>query len=418
MKYFEKGFGLIIEPPKPEDARYGAIFRGTAKPFNWIPFLPIGEAQLNSQFCTNFSYTNCLETLANYEQFKHGTIQFNLSDRWSVVKSGTTKQGNSPQKVANAGNNHGNVLENDCPFKEEWLKDQDSYWNQIQDLSQVNPMQIYPGPNWSLVNTNIESLKSALAQSPLNIGVMVGETWFNDVVERPAQQYGGHAVELAWIDDKYMYIFDSAPPFIKKLSLDYSVLVAVSFAKLPPNWRELNLKTEKLSLMAKLLNFLKQLLLLDREYIKTINEKSMPESTQKPTQSTQITEKTKAFASAIEKQEGFFLNSHSFRNNNSGNLKYSAYIQSLGAKGKDEQGFAQFETYEKGFDALCQFLIDAAAGLLIPYRRGKEKPSSFTLYDFFKIYAPAEDSNHPKQYAEAVAKRLGVIPTTFIKDVV
>jgi len=267
MNQFSFGYGLKLEKPKLSDAKFGAIFKQVLPPKDWRPFAPHGEAQLNSQFCVNFSYCNCVETMANYQKFEHQLEEFNLSDRWSAVKSGT-KDGNTPQKVANAGNNFGNVLEEDCPWGQFWLENPGTYWDEIQDLSQVKPHQIYEGPNWSLVDTDIQNLKNALAYSPLQIGVIVGETWNDDVIKRPLQQFGGHAVELLWIDSQYMWIYDSYPPFLKKLTLDYSVLVAVSFAKLPDNWMELNMiEPKEITLRKRLIDALKNLVSLYQQLI-------------------------------------------------------------------------------------------------------------------------------------------------------
>lgn len=274
---FTHGYGLQIQPFNPKDARFGKIFpkfKGIAK--NWIPFAPVKrENQSNSQFCTNFSFTNCLETLSNYQKFLDGTEQYNFSDRWSVVKAKTSPvNGNNLQNVCYAGLKEGNVLEEDCPWENDWLNQALTFWNEIQDLSKVNPKQIYTGPNYSLVGTSIDELKTALALSPLQIGIMVGETYFDEIITKPKQQYGGHAVELLWIDDKYKYIFDSSEPFFKKLALDYPILVAISFAQLPPNWEELNmqdipkLKNQLIEKIKLVINLIKKLIFMKQEEIK------------------------------------------------------------------------------------------------------------------------------------------------------
>ncbi len=289
-EFKKRGFGLILQEPRKADAVFGKIFpkfKGIAK--NWIPFAPVKrESQFNSQFCTNFSYTNCIETMTNRMMFENGLEQYNFSDRWNAVKSGTNPAtGNTLQNVCYAGLKEGNILEEECPWENGWLNSALTFWNEISDLSKVNPKQIYLGPNYSLVGTSIDELKTALALSPLQIGIIVGETYSDEIITKPKQQYGGHAVELLWIDDKYKYIFDTSEPFIKKLALDYPILVAMSFAPLPLNWEELNKKDipiiqKKIIELAKqVINYLSQAINL------LLREKTMPKSTQempKPTQ--------------------------------------------------------------------------------------------------------------------------------------
>lgn len=137
--------------------------------------------------------------------------------------------------------------------------------------------------------------------------------------------------------------------------------------------------------------------------------------------------KVRQLALAIQQYEGWVppnaeypLGSRSYRNNNPGNLRYTSYTASLGAVRMDDKNFCVFQTYEAGFDALCQFLQDAANGLLRPYRifpSGAKRPP-LTLIDFFGVYAPSWDKNEPNAYALFVANRLKVDPTTLVKDLV
>jgi hypothetical protein len=113
----------------------------------------------------------------------------------------------------------------------------------------------------------------------------------------------------------------------------------------------------------------------------------------------------KKWAIAIQKQEGGKPTDLNIRNNNPGNLKYTAYTASLGAKvakrATDGGYFCYFDTYGKGFDALCQFLTDAANNKLAPFH----DPATRTLYGFTQKYANPPKS-HP--YAQNVATELGV----------
>lgn len=112
------------------------------------------------------------------------------------------------------------------------------------------------------------------------------------------------------------------------------------------------------------------------------------------------------WASAIKQFEGWFKGSRSERNNNPGNLKFA------GQKGATlgMNGFAKFDQYESGWAALLLQLQIAATGKSKVYR------ADMSLLDFFKIYAPSSDDNHPETYAEFVARMIGVPVTTKIRE--
>ncbi len=126
------------------------------------------------------------------------------------------------------------------------------------------------------------------------------------------------------------------------------------------------------------------------------------------------TKRTIRWAEGIKKHEGWYVGSRSYRNNNPGNFRYpqgSTYIKSLGAIGRDKDGFAIFKNQDAGWNALLQFLRDAKANKLISYRAYAKKmarPGSIcTISDFFHVYAPSSDDNNPIAYAKAVVSHIG-----------
>lgn len=119
----------------------------------------------------------------------------------------------------------------------------------------------------------------------------------------------------------------------------------------------------------------------------------------------------KDFALAIQKHEGWYDGSRSFRNNNPGNLVYNSYTIDLGASRVEDKGrFAYFDTYEQGLNALMQHITYAATDELRSYH------AEMTLLEFFSKYAPSADGNNPKNYATDVANQLGVTIDFKIKD--
>jgi hypothetical protein len=116
------------------------------------------------------------------------------------------------------------------------------------------------------------------------------------------------------------------------------------------------------------------------------------------------------WALAIQRHEGYFPGSASYRNNNPGNFRCSSLIMGeLGAT-SCVNNLAVFPTYKKGLDALKQFLIYACTNQLRAYR------GDMTLLEFYEVYAPRADKNNPNNYAGAIAQELGVSIYTQIKS--
>ncbi len=87
-----------------------------------------------------------------------------------------------------------------------------------------------------------------------------------------------------------------------------------------------------------------------------------------------------------------------YKNNNPGNLR--------SVKGP----FLKFKTYNEGWLALKDYVTRACTG------KHKAYKPTFTIAQFFGVYAPSEDHNDPKVYANYVAKRIGKPVTMQIKD--
>lgn len=117
------------------------------------------------------------------------------------------------------------------------------------------------------------------------------------------------------------------------------------------------------------------------------------------------------WAAAIQRFEGWAPNSLSYRNNNPGNIKASREAW-VGQVTVDDRGFVVFDNYEHGLRALKISLSNAASGKSSVY-----SPSD-SLYDFFGKYAPDEDQNDSRRYAQFVAESIGVSPETQISKLV
>ena len=97
-----------------------------------------------------------------------------------------------------------------------------------------------------------------------------------------------------------------------------------------------------------------------------------------------------------------------FRNKNPGNCRYfvGGYLKKYGVVAKDKDGFAIFETYELGWAYLCNMLKAWAGG----------SRANWTILRLMQSYAPKEDDNDPKAYADYITKHLGLSSETLLKD--
>lgn len=106
-------------------------------------------------------------------------------------------------------------------------------------------------------------------------------------------------------------------------------------------------------------------------------------------------------ALAIRKHEGWTPGSRSWRQNNPGNLRWSAYQKDT----KDD--FAVFNDENEGmvgllFDLYCKCSGRTRTGL---------GPDS-TLEKLIYVWAPPADNNNSAAYVKAVSDRIGVRPDT------
>ena len=108
------------------------------------------------------------------------------------------------------------------------------------------------------------------------------------------------------------------------------------------------------------------------------------------------------FCDAITQMEGA-----NPANNNPGNCRCSpvGYLPMYGHVTCNPHNFAVFPTL-----ALGRLYLENMV-----HFKAHNHPT-WTIYDFFAVYAPSSDQNDPKHYAEFVAKHCGVIPSTQLKD--
>ena len=401
--------GVVLIEPQPEDARYEQVFGAEIpQPIpDWSQFLPPFENQYNSTFCVSFSRLNIAETVA-----KKDNLVLNLSDRHLAVLSGTTLNGNDLNSVSEAFRKLGVVKDEVFPFSSDMLMDEKSYWTQIFNTSSIPEESVrYFGGSHSWI-TGKDNMKSALAYTPCQLAIGVDDHYEQGgVIPVCLQPLAYHCVELYGFDqdDNYL-IFDSVNGAVKILDKDYKIAQAKSFRDLPEDWKNAKTPVQSVNWLVDLLRRIASL------FSPAIpQQKKAIEILQEVVNEVKVfSNMIQKFALAIEEFEDYVLpggkfrngqiapnGSLSFINKNPGNLKYTHLTQSYGSVhyygsiGHDSKNFCIFPDYQTGFNALQQFITDAASDKLAAYH-------SCTIQSFFVSYSG--DQNEAKY----VAKSLGL----------
>lgn len=387
--------GLIITPPKEQDFVFGSNFSLSGRfkgeilqtDSNWGKYLPVDEPQspfYETNACVSFGTDNALEILAKRVFDKH----FDFSDRFVAKGSGTNPHaGNDPRTVAEW------IRKNWACFESEWPASvaqtlEEFYSEPTKTVTLLaNARKAEWEFGYEYVPANKAKIREALKYSPLGVSV---PAWFldGDRYYRPSGQTDSHWTVCYGITDKdELLILDTYSPYLKTMRADFMPLVVMKY--------HLKRQVANESFWVKFLTWI-------HSWIFTQPTNPTPPPLTEPKK-----ELITPFASAIQKMEGWYVGSRSYRNNNPGNLKY---VRQPTANGFDKDGFAVFPDFSTGFECLRQMLINACSGKSQVYSPEDD------LYDFFGKYAPANDGNEPIQYAKQVAEAIGVSPETKLKD--
>lgn len=197
----------------------------------WKAYLPPDELQnrngLETYNCTNYGTLNCWETLAK----RVFGVDFNWSERYTGVGTGTTQGGNYPHKVAE-------IIRTEIGLIDEALLPFSADINEWEEYYSPNPMtqtfltkgkaflrKYKLGHDWVFVNGTMEEkqakIKEALEYSPVGVSVLAwkerkGKMWKN------VGEQDSHWVELYdYEEGKCWYVFDHYDNTHKVLEWNY-----------------------------------------------------------------------------------------------------------------------------------------------------------------------------------------------------
>lgn len=227
---------FIYPDIKPEHYRLGATTQGVPlRPDgDWRDYVPSEELQNRRGIESAACYTEGQQhTIATVEEEKFGEIDNNYSARFNALLSGGTETGGDPLRAADSIRNDGLVPDTMMPFGED-IKS----WSDFHSWKGVNPAivklagQQYRGrkkltneivfERHESVQDKYAKAKNALMYSPLPVSV-VGWYEKDGIYFKPPGTNDNHLVELLHIDSSNNpYIFDTYPPFLKKLDANYN----------------------------------------------------------------------------------------------------------------------------------------------------------------------------------------------------
>ena len=432
-----KNYGYIEPEIKEEDFILGGgkLPDENLRPDGqWLDVLPSNESQAKRGVdvfnCTAFGWLNVIEMYFRAKFF----LETNNSDRYTGISAGTYPPGNDPSTVIESiRTTAGLITEELLPFIEgmtvgEYYSPKPlpvKYTNKGKDWLK----KYYLRHEWVFKDSASEdekkiALMEALKHSPVAIAV---NAWNEENGMYVRKGSDTHWTCLAGFKlNDFWFIFDSYKPYIKKLDWNFGFQRAKRFyigvqeeSKQKEDYLTYLIEYVQLAVFSfqeAILRFFApkkaEIVNTSPEEVKSITtQPSLPVNSDitKP-----IFPTVKDWALVIKTMEGWYEipPSRSFRNKSPGNIRYNEFIKNvLRSTGQDEKGFAKWNTYEDGLNALIKFLTLAIQDKLISYHPG------MTIYEFYQKYAPSTDKNNPLQYAQFVAKKLNLTVNTKIKEI-
>jgi hypothetical protein len=217
----------------------------------WRDYTSRPEAQnigFETYSCVSYSALNCIETLINYKvkkgEFSADNIKWlkdngyfndegkaDMSDRFLAVMSGTTKQGNSCDNVAETIRKKGLIPESDFPMG-------GKNFEQYHDKTKITEYMLAKGLEFlkrftiqhdfiltqGYFNSHpVQTLSYYTLSCPIQITAPVCSGWNSGKVKACPSQISQHATMTCGVFTYYDQL-DQYEPYFKELALDYPML--------------------------------------------------------------------------------------------------------------------------------------------------------------------------------------------------
>lgn len=234
----KKGHGFIADVITPDNYIFGSgqLLSKIIRPDgNWSAFLPQSEIQLRNGLetmnCTVYGTLNAIEILYK-AQFNKDE---NFSERFIGVLAETSKNGNSPHKVAEVIRKKGLIDDGWLPFRDE-INEWDEYYSPkpmiYTELGEKWLKMNEFGHDWvfteGTVKSKQEKLLEALKHSPVGASVFAWPDPKKGLYSKNKNDEDNHWITIFNAEEgEYWEIFDHYDDIKKKLVWNYDF----SFAK-------------------------------------------------------------------------------------------------------------------------------------------------------------------------------------------
>lgn len=255
-----KNTGIIIEPPLPKDwiagDATGVVFETRLADGDWRRYSITKELQFSwgkydTMSCVTFSALNSFEMQVKWmlenKKIPEATVQklrdmgffdeqgnFNCSDWFTAVMSGTTPSGNTLNAVWESIRVHGvlpqskGIKPEDVNNITEWL-DPTKVTQEQKDLALKSKEIFSIAYEWILTGaSDPKKVLEHLKQAPIHIATAVCAGWNTDTPVKACTQPVQHATCVdGSLENVATYILDHYDPTAKQLAWDYPIPYAI-----------------------------------------------------------------------------------------------------------------------------------------------------------------------------------------------
>lgn len=229
---------ILNQHPKPRDWRAGSVsgasFEVLQEDSNWLDYIGVHEQQnqprnnFDSLSCVSFSALNAIEVMLKR---KYGE-DYNFSDRFTAIMSGTTEQGNYFIEVAKSIVRDGVNPELAFPYPDvgvtgdRWGKyhSKDNVTDELVEMGKVFLGLYKPMFEWVDLSDKTK-IKEYLKYSPIQISTPYAKSETADESGIIPFRAGAnnHATLLIAETDEYRLVQDHYKDPVKKIALDYQI---------------------------------------------------------------------------------------------------------------------------------------------------------------------------------------------------
>jgi len=205
--------GFIYARPSVTAWQYGGI-SGIHKEIlqkdrQWTDFLPTFEPQSflygDSMGCVSFSFLNGCETFLR----RTTNREYNFSDRFLAIRSGTTTKGNTFENVAESARKYGLAMEESMPLS--GITSRANFYTDIPDDADKSAKAFNDifDLNYEFIPDDSYTIWEALQFAPVQIGIYAYGTYKNGVYQVSSRTPNHGVLCVGGSYGNYLTIFDT-----------------------------------------------------------------------------------------------------------------------------------------------------------------------------------------------------------------